>query len=141
METRSRGAQLGATVRKAREAKALSTRKLAEAIGTTHSYIHKLEAGWFQSISPENVQALATALELDPQDLFALAGYRVPDGLPTLMPYMRTKYGEDLPDEALQELSSYFDYLRNKYGDAGRPMGAEDEDDAESPRASDRRRS
>jgi hypothetical protein len=99
-----------------------------------------LEAGWFQSISPENVQALAIALELDPQDLFALAGYRVPDGLPTLMPYMRTKYGEDLPDQALQELSSYFDYLRNKYGDPGRPVGAEDEDDPESPRASDRRR-
>ena len=138
METRTRGATLGRVIRAAREAKGLSTRKLAEEIGTTHSYIHKLEAGWFQSISPENIQALSRALDLDPQDLFTLAGYKVPEGLPTLVPYMRTKYGEDLPDEAFQELQSYFNYLRAKYGSgAARPMGSEDEDDdAEAPRAS-----
>lgn len=136
METRSKGIELGRVIRQAREAKDLSTRKLAEAIGTTHSYIFKLEAGWFQTISPENIQALAKVLDLDPQDLFALAGYQVPEGLPTLVPYMRTKYGEELPDEALRELQSYFDYLRAKFGHSGRPIGNEDEeDDAESPRA------
>lgn len=142
METRSRSTKLGGTIREAREAKGLSTHKLAEAIGTTHSYIHKLEAGWFQTISPENIQALSKALDLDPQDLFALAGYRVPEGLPTLVPYMRTKYGEDLPEEAFQELSSYFDYLQNKYGgEPGRPVGDEDEQDVEQPTVPHRRRS
>ena len=142
METRTRGAKLGQVIRQAREAKGLSTRKLAEAIGTTHSYIHKLEAGWFQTISPEHVQALAGALELDPQDLFALAGYRVPEGLPTLVPYMRTKYGKDLPEEAFQELRGYFDYLTSKYHDeVRRPVGDEDEeDDDEQPRTSNGRR-
>jgi transcriptional regulator with XRE-family HTH domain len=115
METRSRGIKLGAVVRKAREANGLSTRQLGAAIGTTHSYIHKLEAGWFQTISPENVQALARALDLDRQDLFALAGYRVPEGLPNLGPYLRTKYGEALPDEAIAEITSFFDYTRDKY--------------------------
>jgi transcriptional regulator with XRE-family HTH domain len=131
METRDKGAKLGEAVRQAREAKGLSTRGLAEAIGTTHSYIHKLEAGWFGSISPENIQALARALDIDAQDLFALAGYKVPDGLPTLVPYMRTKYGEDLPEAGIAELQSYFGYLRTKYGTSGasRPLGDEDEDD------------
>lgn len=134
METRERGAKLGRVIRDAREAKGLSTRKLAEAIGTTHSYIHKVEAGWFQTISPENIQALARELDLDPQDLFALAGYRVPEGLPTLVPYMRTKYGEDLPEEAFQELNTYFGYLSSKYGKASmRPVGDEDEEDDEEP--------
>lgn len=139
METRQKGSQLGQAVRQAREAKGLSTRKLAEAIGTTHSYIHKLEAGWFGSISPENIQALARALDIDAQDLFALAGYKVPEGLPTLVPYMRTKYGEDLPEEAISELQNYFGYLRAKYGtgDMSRPLGDEDEDDVEDARASD----
>jgi transcriptional regulator with XRE-family HTH domain len=137
METRDKGAKLGQVIRQAREAKGLSTRKLAEAIGTTHSYIHKLEAGWFGSISPENIQSLAKALEVDPQDLFALAGYKVPEGLPTLVPYMRTKYGEDLPDEAIEELQSYFGYLRAKYGSGGgRPIGDEDEDNPDEARAS-----
>ena len=56
MELRNRGAKLGILIQQARQAKGLSTRQLGAAIGTTHSYIHKLEAGWFQSISPENVQ-------------------------------------------------------------------------------------
>jgi hypothetical protein len=58
---------------------------------------------------------LASALDLDRQDLFALAGYRVPEGLPNLGPYLRTKYGEDLPDEAIAEITSFFDYTRDKY--------------------------
>jgi hypothetical protein len=91
-----------------------------------------MEAGQFRTISPANIQALARALDIDAQDLFALAGYRVPEGLPTLVPYMRTKYGGDLPDEGLRELSSYLDYLRSKYGgDTARPVGDEDEDDGE----------
>jgi transcriptional regulator with XRE-family HTH domain len=136
METRDKGAKLGEAVRLAREAKGMSRRGLAEAIGTTNSYINKLEAGWFQTISPANIQALAKALDMDAQDLFALAGYKVPEGLPTLIPYMRTKYGEDLPDAAIEELRNYFGYLRTKYGstDVARPMGDEDEDDVEGAR-------
>lgn len=119
METHNRGAQLGAFVHAARERKGLSTRKLAEAIGTTHSYIHKLEAGWFQSISPENINRLAAALELDRQDLFALAGYTVPEGLPSFTGYLRSKYGEDMSEEAIAELASFFDYVRSKQDNVG----------------------
>jgi transcriptional regulator with XRE-family HTH domain len=115
METRSSGIELGAAVRAAREAKGLSTRKLAEIIGTTHSYIHKLEAGWFHSISPENIQALAAALDLDPQDLFTLAGYRVPDGLPSMGTYLRSRYGEELPEEAIERMLDYFEFEHAKY--------------------------
>jgi transcriptional regulator with XRE-family HTH domain len=138
MEIRTKGARLGRTIREAREAKGLSTRQLGAEIGTTHSYIHKLEAGWFQAISPENIQALAKALNLDSQDLFALAGYRVPDGLPTLIPYMRTKYGEELPDEAVQEMKGFFDYLRSKYGAED---GTIDDEADEKPGASGERHS
>jgi transcriptional regulator with XRE-family HTH domain len=116
METTHKQNALGTTVHEAREAKGLSTRGLAEIIGTTHSYIHKLEAGWFRTISPENIQALATALDLDPQDLFALAGYRVPDGLPSFGGYLRTKYGEDLTEEAIQRMTAYFEFECSRQG-------------------------
>ena len=134
METQEKGRPLGRVVHDAREVKGLSTRKLAEEIGTTHSYIHKLEAGWFHSISPDHINALALVLDLDPQDLFTLAGYQVPEGLPTLVPYMRTKYGEELPDAAITEMSSFFDYLRTKYGEAG-PIDDEGEDHPEGGRS------
>ena len=48
------------------------------------------------------------------EDLYALAGYKTPDELPTFRPYMRAKY--DLPPEAVRELESYFEFLRNQYG-------------------------
>lgn len=118
-ETKLNNIKLGRSIHEARQAKGLSTRKLAAAIGTTHSYIHKLEAGWFHSISPEHINALALTLDLDPQDLFSLAGYQVPDGLPTLVAYMRTKYGEELPEPAITEMSIFFDHLRTKYGGTG----------------------
>jgi len=112
MEIRKRGAKLGKLIKEAREAKGYSTRKLGEAIGSTHSYIAKLEAGWFQSISPENIQALAEVLKVDPQDLFVLAGYRVPNGLPTLPTYLRTRYGDDLDDDAIKRMTAYFEFER-----------------------------
>ncbi|MBV9661872.1 MAG: helix-turn-helix transcriptional regulator [Acidimicrobiales bacterium] len=114
METTRNESPLGRTIREAREAKGLSTRALGLRIGTTHSYIHKLEAGWFRTISPENIQALAAALDLDPQDLFALAGYRVPEGLPSFTGYLRTKYGEDLSDDAIARMSAYFEFERSQ---------------------------
>ncbi len=126
----SSNSKLGVTVKAAREAKELSIRGLASTMGITPSYIHKLEAGVFGSISPEKIQALARALDLDPQDLFTVAGYQVPDGLPSFEPYLRTRYGDDLPEEAIQHMSEYFEYERAKYGEGSRrPIGDEDEAD------------
>jgi hypothetical protein len=47
-------------------------------------------------------------------DLYGLAGYEIPEGLPTLQPYLRAKY--DLPPEAVADLERYFELLRNYYG-------------------------
>ena len=88
----------------------------------------------FKASRPENINALATALDLDSQDLFALAGYRVPDGLPTLVPYMRTKYGDELPEAAIQEINGFYNYLRSKY-DVDGPIDDENEE-PDAPRRS-----
>jgi hypothetical protein len=47
-------------------------------------------------------------------DIYSLAGYEVVDELPTLTPYLRSKY--QLPPKALAELQRYFDHLRSYYG-------------------------
>ena len=107
--------KLGTAIKQAREAKDISARELGRAIGTTHSYISKLEDGWFQSISPENLQALARALELDVRDLFTLAGYQVPEGLPTLPTYLRTRYGDQLDEAAIERMTAYFDFERSRH--------------------------
>jgi hypothetical protein len=47
------------------------------------------------------------------QDLYALAGYKITEGLPELQTYLRAKY--DMPSQAINELEQYFDYVNTKY--------------------------
>ncbi len=131
METPTRGHRLGEAVHRARQARGLSIRKLAETAGVTHSFIARLEAGRFQTVSPDNLTALAHALDIAPEDLFVLSGYAVPERLPTFGPYLRARYGE-LPEQAIDQLNQYFELLRDKYGDRG--ATDDDSDDAAAAR-------
>ncbi len=123
---------LGGTLRTARVAQGLSARKLAEASGLTHSFISKLESAAYDSVSPDSLMALAQALELPPEDLFTLAGFRLPDALPSFGPYLRARYGEELPPGARAALTEVFETLKKQHD------GSEVVDDEE---PADRRRS
>lgn len=105
-------AELGRTLRTAREALGLSGRRLAVRAGIHHASLARIELGE-QRPGPETLQLLAVALELDEADLFALADYRLPERLPSLPAYLRAKYR--MPEEAAAQLNEYFDHLRNKY--------------------------
>lgn len=75
----------------------------------------------------ERLAALARGLEVPPADLFALAGIDLPDELPTLRPYLRSKYGAALPAEALAEIARYVDGVASRYGVTTGPAPGEDE--------------
>jgi hypothetical protein len=64
--------------------------------------------------SPNTLTGIAAALEVPLQDLYALAGYETPKGLPSFRPYLRARY--NLPPEAIDQLESYFNFLRAQYG-------------------------
>ena len=106
--------RLGALVRRERERAGMSLRDLATNAGIHYSGLHLIEQGRVQSPDPVKLRAIALALGIDPQDLYALSGYTVPDRLPHLAPYLRSKY--DLPDAAIDELESYFNQLQARYG-------------------------
>lgn len=108
-----KNSQLGDRLRKARQHKQLSLRQLSEVSGVDHSQIARMERGEFAAPGADKLQRLATALAIDISDLYALAGYTVPDRLPDFVPYLRAKF--DLPDQALSQLEEYFDHLRAKY--------------------------
>jgi len=76
---------------------------------------------------PERLAALAAGLEVPTADLYALAGIDLPDELPTLRPYLRSKYGGALPDEALAEIARYSDNVARRYGVTTGPAPGEDE--------------
>jgi transcriptional regulator with XRE-family HTH domain len=106
---------LGETLKTARIAKGLSARKLAEASGLTHSFISKLESATYDSVSPDTLMALARALDVGPEDLFTLAGFRLPDALPSFGPYLRARYGEELPPGARAALTEVFETLKRQH--------------------------
>jgi transcriptional regulator with XRE-family HTH domain len=92
----------------------LSLAEAAEASELDASYWNKMENGHYQNPAPQYLSRIAYVLKVPVEDLYALAGYDIPRGLPGFKPYLRAKY--DLPPEAIAQLEGYFDYLRNYYG-------------------------
>ena len=109
--------RLGALIRAERRRAGLSLRGLAERCGVHYSALNKIELGQVASPDPTKLRAIAIALRIDVQDLYVLSGYAVPDRLPNLPAYLRTKYS--LPDAAIDEMEEYFDRLRQQYGFKG----------------------
>jgi transcriptional regulator with XRE-family HTH domain len=106
---------LGDFIAKKRHQLGLSLRGMAAKSGIDDSLLSKIERGQVRQPTPENLDRLARAINVDPEDLYSLAGYAAATRLPTIGPYLRTKYG--LPSEAVDELTSYFEFVRGKHSD------------------------
>lgn len=107
--------ELGRLIAEAREAKGLSARRLEATSGLDHSFISKLEKATYQSVSAETLTTLARVLDLPPEDLFTLAGYKIPASLPSFGPYLRARYGGELPPGARAALTEVFETLRKQH--------------------------
>lgn len=118
---------LGETLRRARDRHSLSIRDVADRTGIGRSTLLDLEQGKVASPNPTSLARLAAPLELELSDLYALAGYTPPSGLPAFSPYLRSKYG-DLPAAAQAELARSFEHIAEKYGyDPRGPAAGQDE--------------
>ena len=76
---------------------------------------------------PDRLIALAKGLEVPSADLYALAGIDLPETLPTLRPYLRSKYGTALPPQALADIAAYVERVASSYGITTGPAPGEDE--------------
>lgn len=118
---------LGAMLKKSREALGLSAREVADRSGMADSNVLRLEQGAIANPRPETLKSLADVLDLDLSDLYAAAGYIQPQGLPSFAPYLRSKYS-GLPASAQRELESTFAKIAAKHGyDPNGPKPGEDE--------------
>ena len=107
--------RLGTYLREARQAKELSARALGELTDINDATIVRFENGHFSAPAPDKLARIAEALGLRLADVFALAEYASPTDLPSLTPYLRTKYG-DLPDEAREAIEKYAARIAHKHG-------------------------
>jgi transcriptional regulator with XRE-family HTH domain len=126
--------RLGKLLRDHREALGLSTRQLEAITGITGATIVRIEQGEFAAPAPDKLARLADALGIPLADVYAVAEYSAPKQLPTLKPYLRTKYRE-LPDEAATQIEAYADRLARKHGvNLAGPAPGEDEEDEQATR-------
>jgi len=110
--------RLGEFIQQRRLQAGLSLRRLGELSGMSAAYLLKTERGDIKQPSPHHLQRLASQLGCEYEDLAALAGYSLPQGLPTLPVYLRTKY-DDLSDEELRQVVSFVDFLRQGHSTEG----------------------
>lgn len=112
--TDTKNAPLGAYIKARRESRNVSKAEACRRSGLDYSYWVKLEQGVYQMPSPKALDAVAAVIEAKPADLYALAGYKIGGELPGFGAYLRsTSY---LPPEAIDQLESYFAFLRAQYG-------------------------
>lgn len=83
--------QFAAFITARRKERGLSMNQLAKEIGVPRSRVHYWEQGDHLP-QVEILEPLAQALKVSYEDLFVLAGYVRPEGLPGTEPYLRTLY-------------------------------------------------
>lgn len=83
---------LGSYIRRIRKAHGISIRELAVQAGIDSGGLARLENGKVSNPRPDTLSALARALDIPFADLFAHAGYTAPRELPSVEPYLHTKY-------------------------------------------------
>lgn len=119
--------RFGRWLREQRQAAGLSAKELARRTRMTDGTIVRLEHGAIAAPSPDKLTRIAAALDLRVADIFSMAGYPVPDELPSFQPYLRRRYG-DMPTEAINDLDAAFSEIVKKHGyDPRGPRPGEDE--------------
>lgn len=115
--TEEERARLGQHIRTVRQEKGISLRDLEQSSGISRGRLSEIESGQ-RLPRPNALSLIATALEIDWEDLYALAGYGHPEGLPSFGPYLRSKYGSELTPEQVAALEQHFRDLTH-HGDEG----------------------
>lgn len=108
-----RARALGRLLRAKRKELGYSTYELADAAGVNSSTVVRIELGRFAAPSPDKLAKFAKALGMNLGEIFAMAGYIVPEELPDLDTYLITKY-PDLSKSDLRKMQLTLKELRSK---------------------------
>jgi transcriptional regulator with XRE-family HTH domain len=127
MDQQEQAKRFGEWLRSRRQEAGLGTTQLAKIVGVTDGTITRIEQGFIVTPAPDKLSRIAEALDLSLADVYAMAGYAVPDDLPSFQPYLRRKY-RDMPAEAIDDLDKAFANIIKKHGyDPDGPRAGEDE--------------
>ena len=107
--------ELGSLIKKRRQEKDFSIRKLAELAEISHTEIKRIEDGLRKQPSPQVLRAIAAALGTPYEELMAAAGYidEVPEQEETVA-LAGLNGTEDLSPEELAQVNSYIAFLKSQ---------------------------
>ena len=105
---------LGSFLKGKREAAGLTLTQLSTELGVSRPYLSRLERGDYSHPSSLILNKIMKRFNVSAEDAFAMTGYTLPSDLPSFGPYVRAKHA-DWPDGVVQELESFYDYLKYKY--------------------------
>lgn len=83
--------------------------------GIDRSTLWRIEQGMIANPRADSLQFIAEAVGIPASDLLAEFGWVPPQELPTIRPYLRTKYRQ-LPDAAVREIEAHFDEVARRHG-------------------------
>lgn len=112
--------KLGEELRRIRTIKAISLRKIEEAIGVSNAYLSQLENGKAENPSPHILHKLATFLEIPYDSLMEAAGYYTKPlvttrGAPKRVTAIQAALmSARLSDEEEKEVADFIGYLRSR---------------------------
>lgn len=117
---------LGDIIQAERQKRGWSTAELARKANIDRSVLVRIESGFIRQPDPRKLSRLARVLDLPLTRLYTLAGYPAGRQLPSFQPYLRDRY-RDLPPAAIEELTSYFEVIQERYGASDGPDDGQDE--------------
>lgn len=122
--------ELSRLIRSRRRELGISLGELERRTGLHNSRLSRWERGLEAPDRPARLVALAEGLELPLADLYLAAGIKPVDQLPSHRIYLRSKYGEQVPPEALADIAAYAEKIATRYGADLGPNPGEDEEPA-----------
>ena len=117
--------ELGAYIRHTRKAHGTTMRALATQAGVDSGGLARIEHGNAGMPRPDTLHSIAQALGVPLADLFTLAGYTMPEDLPTVESYLRAKYG-CLAEEETLAITTIVERLAAVHGSSLGHPGASD---------------
>ncbi len=106
---------LAETIRNQRQKLGLSASEVARQAGVAKGTITRLELGQVASPRMDNLRAIADVLQLPLTDILAESSLLRGSDLPTLSPYLRTKF-KGMPDSAVREIEEHFRDVAARHG-------------------------
>lgn len=119
--TEAQARQVGRLVARARDARGLSLRAVAETADISYSWLTRLERGDFAAPDPAAMARVAEVLDIDPDRLNRMTRGHVSANLPGVRTYLRTKY--DLNPEQIAEVEAIVTRLQREAEDGGHEPG------------------